>query len=390
MDARHWVRTLDSVAQRHSRSVPAPKRAEFFQAVADGQLATVRKLLKKTPALWSAALEETGGNVFHLLASSETLTEDQLAVARYLLRSNANSVKLDNNDSTPLRTAMVRGCVELTRLLLPLGAATLDARRFARKRLDNNEHSLSPDARFFGAATLHLLVRGGDPYRHMLVATLLNDEAIERDVLALDGNSRPPLAVAIACGNERAARYLLRAGAPVDASAYVESDCADDSRVDPTAVFAARDEDLRGDADDEAAAEKKAKAAEAEKKAPGMLKSHSRAVIGAVKLVLDASDDSDSESGSGDGAKGASAPESDAAALARELKHQNILDEVARRERQPAKRPTGRKLRPTSKSTRGRPTQAATLRERGEDKRPLNKRSTFGTLRRKLKKEKGV
>ncbi len=229
MDARQWLRTLESATRRLARSVPAARRAEFFAAVCDGDLASVRRALKKTPALWNATLDETGGTAMHALCDVSEPRDEQLAVARFLIRSNATLLQPDLNDSIPLRSALVRGSAELVRLLLPLSWMSLDARRFACRQLPqaaDDEQPLSRDCLHFGATTLHLLVLGGDEFRRLLSATLLGENA-RTLVLSLDGSGRAAMSLAIAMRDARAVRLLLRARAPCHGTDYIGCELGD-------------------------------------------------------------------------------------------------------------------------------------------------------------------
>lgn len=224
MDARQWLRTIESTSKRLVRRVAAERRAAFFAAVCDGDLAAVRRLLEKAPALWNATLDETGGSAMHALCDVAAPTDEQLAVARFFIRCNANVLQSDLNDSIPLRSALVRGNAELARLLMPLSADVLDARRFARRRLAAELETR--DTLFFGASTLHLLVLGGDAFRRLLSATLLGNNA-KALVAALDGDGRSPLSLAIVLRDARTVRLLLRARAPCHGADFVGCDCGD-------------------------------------------------------------------------------------------------------------------------------------------------------------------
>jgi hypothetical protein len=220
LDARQWARTVESATRRLAQRVAAERRAAFFAAACDGDLAAVRRALRKTPALWNATLEETGGSALHALCDVAAPSEAQLGVARFLVRCNGNLLLADNNDSIALRSALIRSRAELARLLLPVSSLALDARRFACRRLIDlhsvDDFAAVPvDARHFGASTLHLLVVGGEPLRRLLSAAVLSVNEAKAASRALDGDGRSPLSLAIALRDARTVRLLLRARAPV-------------------------------------------------------------------------------------------------------------------------------------------------------------------------------
>jgi hypothetical protein len=251
LDARQWARTVESATRRLALRVAPDRRALFFAAACDGDLATVRRALRKAPALWSATLEETGGSVLHALCDVAAPSEAQLGVARFFVRCNANLLLADNNDSIALRSALIRSRGELARLLLPVSSLALDARRFARRRLVN-VHTIGDfarvpvDARHFGASTLHLLVVGGEPLRRLLSAAVLSVNEAKAASRALDGDGRSPLSLAIALRDARTVRLLLRARAPVHGIDHVGCEIDDGATLgeeQAELVFAPRPSD---------------------------------------------------------------------------------------------------------------------------------------------------